>query len=63
MTSLYRGYTIDHDRNHAHAWKGEKSNRMPDVITSDLATTMQVIDAIEDYDAAHPPQPEPVVPC
>ena len=53
MTSTYKGYTIDHSRDHAHAWKGEKSNRMPDVVTQDLAAAMQVIDVIEDYDAAH----------
>ena len=51
MTSLYRGYTIDHDRNHAHAWKGEKSNRMPDVIAQDLAGAMHRIDVeLEDED-------------
>ena len=61
MTSTYRGYTIDHDRNHAQAWKGEQRNRMPDVVTQDLSTAMQVIDAIEDYDAAHAVTPELVV--
>lgn len=61
MTSDYCGYIIEHDRTCAMAWKGEKSNRVPDVITADLASAMQVIDAIEDYDAAHANEPDVVV--
>lgn len=37
MISEYRGYTIEHDRNHAHAWKGQQEQREPDVIGHDLA--------------------------
>lgn len=61
MISTYRGYAIDHDRNHAQAWKGKQCNRAPDVVTGDLSTAMQVIDAIEDYDAAHAKEPDVVV--
>lgn len=60
MTSTYRGYTVLHDRTGAQAWKGEQCNRMPDVVTQDLSTAMQVINAIEDYDAAHAVTPEVV---
>ena len=61
MTSLYRGYTIDHDRNHAHAWKGEQSNRMPDVIAQDLAGALQVIDVIREDEDRHRAE-NPIVP-
>lgn len=61
MTSLYRGYTIDHDRTHAHAWKGEKSNRTPDVVTQDLPSAMQVIDVIREDEDRHRAE-NPVVP-
>lgn len=44
MTSLYRGYTIDHDRNHAHAWRGKQEQREPDVIAQDLAGAIHHID-------------------
>lgn len=46
MQSDYNGYTIIHDRNNARAWKGEASNRMPDVSCTDLAAAMQVIDIL-----------------
>ena len=53
MTSLYRGYTIDHDRNHAHAWRGEMENRIPDVTATDLSAAMHVIDVILEDEARH----------
>lgn len=46
MQSDYNGYTIIHDRNNARAWKGEVSNRAPDVSCTDLAAAMQVIDIL-----------------
>lgn len=46
MKSNYNGYTIIHDRNNARAWKGEVSNRAPDVSCTDLAAAMQVIDIL-----------------
>ena len=46
MKSDYNGYTIIHDRNNARAWKGEVSNRAPDVSCTDLAAAMQVIDIL-----------------
>lgn len=61
MTSIYRGYIIDHDTARAHAWRGEQSNRMPDVSTHDLASAIQVIDTIIEYDARCGEE-EPVVP-
>lgn len=48
MTYPYRGYTIDYDRNHADAWRGEQSNRMPDVQGHDLADAMYKINRILD---------------
>ena len=53
MLSDHRGYIIESDRSHAHAWKGEKTDRMPDVVTADLASCMHVIDVIEDYEEQH----------
>ena len=61
MTSLYRGYTIDHDRNHAHAWKGEKCNRMPDVAATDLAAAMHIIDILREDEDRHRAE-NPIVP-
>ena len=46
MKSDYNGYTIIHDRNNARAWKGDVSNRAPDVSCTDLAAAMQVIDIL-----------------
>lgn len=53
MTSYYNGYTIIHDRNNARAWKGDVSNRAPDVSCTDLAAAMQVIDIIVADEARH----------
>jgi len=61
VTSLYRGYTIDHDRAHAHAWKGEQSNRIPDVAATDLAAAMHIIDILREDEDRHGAE-NPIVP-
>lgn len=57
----YRGYTIDHQRSYAHAWKGDQENRLPDVAAVDLDACKQVIDILREDEARHAAE-NPIVP-
>lgn len=61
MTSLYCGFTIEHDRSHAFAWRGERTDRTPDVVAQDLPSALHIIDVILDDEQRHEKE-TPVVP-